>query len=160
LVVASLLPDAASAAEPALTLEAVKRAPAKVVPAEGAETPPEVKVVRDWSGPLCRSRIVNEGKKPIRVKEIVLFDLPHVLPPEAGLYGEGFTMQSMTTGTLGKPIQTGMNFGRRAKTPQPEDAILVHGLLGLHPAEGVHILLAFTSCHRFLGRFVIRPKSI
>jgi alpha-galactosidase len=160
LFVAALLPAAASALEPALTLDAVKRAPAKVVTAEDTEAPPEVKVVRDWSGPLCRSRIVNEGKKPIRVKEIVLFDVPHALPPETHLYGEGFTMQSLTTGTLGKPTEAGMNFGRRAKAPQPEDAILLHGLLGLHPSQGDHILLAFTSCHRFLGRFVVRPKSI
>jgi alpha-galactosidase len=160
-LVVGLLSTAASAAlEPALTLDALKRAPTKVVTAEDAEAPPEVKVACAWSGPLCRTRIVNEGKKPVRVKEIVLFDVPNAFPPQTRLYGEGFTMQSLTTGTLDKPVESGFNFGKRSKAPQPNEAIIVHGLLDLHPAEGGHILLAFTSCRRFLGRFVVKPKSI
>ena len=33
--------------------------------------------------------------------------MPHALPPETHLYGEGFTMLSQTAGTLGKPTDLG-----------------------------------------------------
>src|SRR5690242_5569865 len=74
-------------AEPALSLDAVKGAPASVRTADGTAAPAAVKVVRNWSGPLCRSRLVNTGDKPVRVNEILLFDVPHALPPETHLYG-------------------------------------------------------------------------
>jgi alpha-galactosidase len=157
LLVAGLLP---AAAEQPLTLDAVKRAPAKVVPADAAEAPPEVKVVRDWSGSVCHTRIVNEGKKPVRIKEIVLFDLPHALPVETRLYGEGFTMLSQTHGTLGKPLDMGLTDRKHYKIPQPDDATTVYGLLTLHPPQGDHTLLAFASCRRFIGRFYVLPRSI
>ena len=104
LLVATLSPAVASAA-PALPLDAVKQAPASVVTADGTPAPADVKVVRDWSGAVCRARVVNDGKAPVRVKEVVLLDLPHAYPPETHLYGEGFTMLSETTGTLGQPVE-------------------------------------------------------
>src|SRR5262245_145075 len=57
-----------------------------------------VKLIRDWQGDICRSRVVNEGRQPLRVREIVLFDVQHGLPPETALYGEGFQMLSQTAG--------------------------------------------------------------
>src|SRR5262249_1554775 len=36
----------------------------------------------------------------------------------------------------------------------------LYGLMTLTPPEGDHVLLAFTSCRRFIGRFYVRPKSI
>jgi alpha-galactosidase len=159
LLVAALHPAAAFAA-PTLTLDAVKQAPASVVTADGTPAPAEVKVLRDWSGPVCRARLVNDGKAPVRVKEVVLLDVPHAYPPETHLYGEGFTMLSETTGTLGKPVDMGLTDRKHYKIPQPEDATTVYGLLTLQPPGGEHALLAFTSCRRFIGRFYVRPKSI
>src|SRR5437588_567617 len=102
-----LLLAAGLSAAPSLTPDAVRQAPARVVAAGGAATPAAVRVVRDWSGPLCRSRLVNDGPAPVRVQEVVLFDVPHALPPETALYGEGFTMLSQTGGTLGHPADLG-----------------------------------------------------
>jgi alpha-galactosidase len=143
-----------------MTLETVRRAPAAVVPADTDQAPPEVKVVREWSGSLCRARLVNEGKTPVRIKEVILFTVPHALPPETHLYGEGFTMLSQTTGTLGKPIDMGLTDRKHYRIPQPKGATVVYGLLTLQPPGGEHTLLAFTSCRRFVGRFYLWPKSI
>jgi alpha-galactosidase len=143
-----------------LTLDALRQAPATVVPADGAEVPADVKVVRDWTGSLCRTRLVNGGKAPVRVREVVLFDVPHDLPPETHLYGEGFTMLSETTGTLAHPVDMGLTDRKHYKIPQPEDATVVYGLLTLSPAADTNLLLAFTSCRRFIGRFYVRSHSV
>jgi alpha-galactosidase len=150
----------AAAGEPRLTLEAVKRAPAKIVAADGATAPDAVRVVREWSGSLCRARLVNEGKVPVRVHEVVLFDVPHALPPETHLYGEGFTMLSQTTGTLGKPVDMGLTDRKHYRIPQPAGATTVYGLLTFWSPGGDHDLMAFTSCRRFIGRFYVRPHSV
>jgi alpha-galactosidase len=142
-----------------LTLGAVQRAPATVVAADTAEAPPDVKVVREWSGSLCRSRVVNHGKAAVRLREVVLFDVPHDYPPETHLYGEGFTMLSETAGTLAKPVDMGLTDRKHYRIPQPDDATVVYGLLTLSPPGG-HTLLAFTSCRRFIGRFDVRPRSV
>src|SRR5262249_25503229 len=39
-------------------------------------------------------------------------------------------------------------------------ATVVYSLLTLRPPEGESVLLAFTSCRRFIGRFYVRPKSV
>jgi alpha-galactosidase len=160
LFLAALRPAATAAEKPTLTLDAVRRASSSVVASEDVPAPAEVKVVRDWSGPLCQARLVNEGKKPVQVKEVILFDIPHAYPAETHLYGEGFTMLSQTTGTIGKPIDMGLTDRKHYRIPQPAGATVVYGLLTLWPGEGEHALLAFTSCRRFIGRFYVRPKSI
>jgi alpha-galactosidase len=143
-----------------ITMKTVQQAPAAVVPADGTTLPDGVKIVREWNGSLCRSRLVNDSKTPVKVKEVVLFDMPHNYPPQTHLYGEGFTMLSQTGGTLGKPIDMGLTDRKHYRIPQPADATVVYGLLTLSPAKNEHVLMAFTSCRRFIGRFYVRPKSI
>ncbi|HZY86150.1 MAG TPA: hypothetical protein VFE78_15050, partial [Gemmataceae bacterium] len=156
-LVLSLAGGAAQAA--GLTLEAVKRAPAAVVGADGAALK-DVRIVREWEGAICSSRVVNGGATPARVREVVLFEVPHDYPPETRLYGEGFTMLSQTAGTLGKPADLGLTDRKHYRIPQPTDATTVYGLLTLSPPGGEHLALAFASCRRFVGRFHVRPKSI
>src|SRR6185295_4867540 len=62
-----------------------------------------VEIVRDCDGSYCRARAVNRGSSAVRVKEIVLFDMPLAMPPQTALYGEGFQMLSQTGGTLAQP---------------------------------------------------------
>src|SRR5438094_8834 len=144
-----------------LTLDAIQKAPAAVIAADGKAAPPEVKVAREWTGPLCKAKLVNDGKTPIQIKEVVLLDIPHALHPETHLYGEGFTMLSQTGGTLAKPANIGgYADAKHYKIPEPGDATVVYGLLTLSPAEDDHLLLAFSSCNRFIGRFYVRPTSI
>jgi alpha-galactosidase len=161
LLAVSLWPGAALAdSDKALTRSAVERSPAKVVLADGSIAPADIRLVREWAGPLCRSRLVNGGKESVKVKEVLLLDVPHAYPPETHLYGEGFTMLSQTAGTIGKPADTGLTDRKHYKIPQPEDATVVYGLLTLWPRGGEPVLLAFTSCRRFIGRFYVRSKSI
>ncbi len=152
--------EAITAQRPAITLGDVEKAPARVELVEGGQLPEDVKIVREWTDGVCRSRLVNEGRVPVRIKEVTLCDIPHALPPETLLYGEGFTMLSQTTGTLGKPQDMGLTDRGHYKIPQPADATVVYGLLTLSPPGGEHYLFAFTSCKRFVGRFYVRPKSI
>jgi alpha-galactosidase len=145
---------------PPSVLDAVRDAPATVITAEGAKAPDHIRVVREWSGSFCRSRLVNDGKTPIKIKQVILFDVTHNYPPTTHLYGEGFTMLSQTGGTIGNPVDMGYADRKHYKIPQPEDATVLYGLLTLSPSDDDHLLMAFASCRRFIGRFYVRPKSI
>jgi alpha-galactosidase len=111
-------------------------------------------------GDLYQARLTNTGKTPVHVKEVSLFRIEHNLPEDTALYGESFQMLSQTAGTLGKPIDLAYDELKHYKIPQPADAKAVTGMLTLTPPGAETMLLAFTSCRRFNGRFFLRPKSI
>jgi alpha-galactosidase len=142
----------------ALDLDSLKASAGRVVPAGDGAGRNALRLTRKWDGPLCRSRLVNTGRAPVRIKEVVLFDVAHALPPETKLYGEGFQMLSQTGGTLGQPADLGdYSDAGHYKMPQPEGTRVVHGLLTLSPPGSDHRLLAFTSCRRFDGQLRLRP---
>src|SRR5262249_30597906 len=85
----------------ALSMQSVINAPGSIVSADKS-APPRVRLIRDWNGALCRSRVVNEGREPVRLKEVVLFDINLTLPPVTRLYAEGFQMLSQNGGTIGE----------------------------------------------------------
>jgi alpha-galactosidase len=145
---ASLLLAQRAGAAPNLT--ALRSAPWRVEP--GAK---ELKLERSWSGEFCKPKLVNTGRLPLRVKEVVLFSLPLDLPPDTHLYAESFQMLSQTAGTLGHPVDLGYSEPKHYKIPQPEGVTAASGLLTLTP-----FTLAFTSCHRFIGRFFLRERSL
>jgi alpha-galactosidase len=119
------------------------------------------KLIRDWQGDVCRSRVVNEGRRAVRLREIVLFDVLHGLPADTGLYGEGFQMLSQTEGTIGVPADLGdYTDAKHYKLPRPEGAAVAYGLLALAPVRGPRLLLAFTSCRRFSGEIRVTPASL
>jgi alpha-galactosidase len=140
---------------------AFRRAPARVVPVGGGPEPKGVDVVRDWQGDVCRARLVHRGAEPVRIQDVVLFDVAHALPPETRLYGEGFQMLSQTGGTLGQPLDLGgYTDARHYRMPMPADARTVYGLLLLTAPAGAHSLVAYTSCRRFVGQFRLREGSL
>jgi len=120
-----------------------------------------VKIIRQWIGPICRSRLVNSGPAAVKVKEVVLFDLELPLPAETRIYGEGFQMLSQSGGTLGRPTDLG-NYtdAKHYKLPTPEGAKVFYGLLTLADTRGNNSLLGFTSCRRFSGQFYLRGSSL
>ena len=136
-------------------------APSAVVPVDGSPELSQVKLIREWSGPLCRSRLLNQGNASVRVKEAVLFDLTLPLPAETRLYGEGFQMLTQTGGTLGQPENLG-NYtdAKHYKLPAPEGAKAFYGLLTLSESVGKNHLLAFTSCRRFSGQFYLNGSQL
>ena len=79
------------------------RSPGSVISSDGSRAD-GVELIRDWNGPLCRSRIVNHGITAVRVKHVVLVDADLKLPPATSVYGEGFQMLTQTGGTLAAPI--------------------------------------------------------
>jgi alpha-galactosidase len=118
-------------------------------------------VDRTWSGSICRSRLINDSRRPKKIREVVLFDVTHDLPADTRLYGEGFQMLSQTGGTLGQPVDLG-NYTdlKHYKLPEPPGARSVYGLLTLTSAADVRHAIAFGSCRRFAGKFNVRRSSL
>ena len=143
-----------------LDLETFSRAPWRVISADGLAAPATIQLTRSWTGTRCNLQLVNEGTAPIRVKEVVLFDIAHDLPGTTPLYGEGFQMLSQTGGTLGAIADLG-NYtdAGHYKMVEPAGARVVYNLLTLDGGAQHHVL-AFTSCRRFSGHFALSPGAI
>ena len=91
--------------------------------------------------------------------EVVLFDVPHALPPETHVYGEGFQMLSQTGGTIGQPADLGdYTDAKHYRMPQPADATVAYSLLDADaarwsaPRAGVLLLRAVSSAASRCGR--------
>ena len=116
-----------------------------------------IDLVREWNGPFCQSRVINRSRQPIRIKEIVLFDVELSMPSTTALYGEGFQMLTQTGGTIAAPVDFSQyTDARHYRIPEREGARAFFGLLTLTPPGEETTLLAFTSCARFSGKFVLR----
>jgi alpha-galactosidase len=124
------------------------------------ETTTALKLTGERKGDFYLPRLINTGKTAVHVKEVALFRIAHVLPDATALYGESFQMLSQTAGTLGTPVDLAYDELKHYKIPQPADAKVVTGMMTLTPPGGETMLLGFTSCRRFNGRFYLRPKSI
>ena len=136
-------------------------APSKVVPLSDGADVSRVKVERRWKGAVCQSQLANQGREPVRIKEVVLFDIKLTVPATARLYGEGFQMLSQTGGTLGQPADLG-NYtdAKHYKLPAPDGAKALYGMMMLSPSRDRNYLLAFTSCKRFVGQFYLNYPSL
>jgi len=144
-----------------LNPDAVCNAKSSIVLAGPAGAAGNLKLDRDWGGALCRSRLLNTGSAPAAIKEIVLFSIPHELPGDTPMYGEGFTMLSQTGGTISTPTDIGcLTDVGHYKIPKPDDATVAYGLLELSPPDAPHYVFAFTSCRRFVGKSYVRAHSI
>ena len=120
----------------------------------------DVTVTRNWSGDICRSRLLNAGREAVRVREVVLFDLDLGLPESTTLYGESFQMLSQSGGTLGAPKDLGSyTDAKHYKIPMPEGTSTYFGAMTLSPPDGRVFTLGFTSTRRFAGLFRLRPPS-
>jgi alpha-galactosidase len=152
-----------------LDLEALSRAPWRVTGADGTAAPPSVHLTRTWKGPRCELELINKGSTAIALKEVVLFDVVHDLPPSTPIYGEGFQMLSQTGGTLGEIADLG-NYtdAGHYKMAEPAGTRVVYNLLTIDGGRGSgrpttapsHRVLAFTSCRRFSGQFRLRPDRL
>jgi len=144
---------------------AVSDASWRVVTRDGSLAPSSVQVTRTWDGARCRSAVVNKGGSAVAIKDVVLFDVRHAMPPDTPLYGEGFQMLSQSGGTLGNITDLG-NYtdSKHYKLAEPPGTRVVYNLLTLTASASIgapeHHVLAFTSCRRFSGQFRLRPSSI
>jgi alpha-galactosidase len=145
-----------------LDLRSFINAPSAVIPTADSQNVKQVKLVRDWKNRFCNSRLINQGKDPVRIKEVVLFDLSlSSLSQNSNLYGEGFQMLSQTGGTLGQPADLGNYTDQKHyKMPTPPGARVFYGMMSVAPSASENHLLAFTSCQRFVGQFYLRGTSL
>src|SRR6185369_12179224 len=147
---------AAGTAAPPLDLSDLRGAQSLVIPSEPGASVADVRIERDGGPRRWHPRVVNRGKKPVRIREVIVFRLPHTLPAETQLYGESFQMLSQTTGTVGKPIDLGYSEPKHYRIPGPGDATIAAGLVTVTAPGRDSQALAFTSCRRFIGRFYLR----
>ncbi len=151
---------AASAAQASFDQRGFMAAPASVVPA-GTGDGSAIEVIREWKGPLCRSRVRNRGTHPVRIKEVVLFDVPVAVPADTKLYGEGFQMLTQTGGTLGSPFEfASYTDAKHYRLPASLVGRAYFGLLTLTPPGEVTRLMAFTSCRRFSGYMRVSERGL
>lgn len=146
-----------------LTLRNSLRAnpPARIVTTDPASPNQALVLERSWKGDLCRPVLRNRGRTPVRIREVVLFDVPLPLPPDTPFYGEGFQMLSQTAGTLGQPRDVGSYSDRgHYRLPEPEGFRTVYGLMTLAPTHGPRFLAGFASCHRFVGKFHVNADRL
>ncbi len=149
------------ASRPVFTPDSVRNAHPTVRLTDSPATDDQVEIRRDWQDNSCKVTLVNGGLRPVRVHEVVVASVPHGLPLETPMWGEGFTMLSQTGGTIGAPIDLGGYTDRQHyRIPQPADATTVYGALTLSPPGQPHVVLAFTSCRRFIGSFRIYRDRI
>jgi alpha-galactosidase len=135
-------------------------APARVIGVDGAPLS-NCRVERSWRNGVCQSTLINTGEEAVRVVRVELFEFKHGCAGAAALYGEGFQMLSQTGGTLAQPEPIGAYTDRKHyRIPEPDDAITVYNLLCLAPAADRHLLYGFSSSHRFVGRFHVRPATV
>lgn len=136
-------------------------APSIVVPLIDGTDVSRIKVSRRWNGATCRSHVTNQGRDPIKIKEVVLFDLNLSFPSSTRLYGEGFQMLSQTGGTLGQPSDLG-NYtdAKHYKLPAPAGAKAFYGMMMFSPSTRDNHMLAFTSCRRYIGQFYLNYPSL
>jgi alpha-galactosidase len=126
------------------------------LPAVARDPAPGVRVLRRWHGPFCTLRLQNRSRAHQRVREVIVWELDRRVAPETPLYAEGFQMLSQTGGTLGKPEPIGAYTDvKHYRLPEPAGAFTAYNLVHVG-----NLLLAFTSCRRFSGKFHLRPSSI
>lgn len=143
-----------------LDLKTLSASPSRTVTTSG-DAASDVDIERTWTGPVCRSRVVNRGRSPVRVAEVVLFDVPVQMPQATHLYGEGFQMLSQTAGTVASPQDLSQYTDvKHYKLPAPAGARVYYGLLTLTPPDDDTRALAFTSCRRFSGQLRTTANGI
>lgn len=136
-------------------LTKLHHAKCRVVLADGASAPGKVVTIgRVWKNDVCQLSIKNISASPLAIKEVVVFDLQHDLAGTTPVYGEGFQMLSQTGGTLATPEDWGDYTDRsHYKIAEPDSLRTVYGMLTLQPAASDRVLLATTSCNKFISRF-------
>ncbi|MET3879645.1 glycoside hydrolase family 36 protein [Chitinophaga sp. OAE865] len=139
----------------------LKQSPAKVITAAGTPADNGVSLQRTWSREICTMSVRNNSGKPVGIREIILFDFQHGLPGNTGIYGEGFQKLAQTGGTLDKPADLGTYTDRdHYKIPEPENMRTTYGMLTLQLQQNDRVLLATTSCNRFISRFSFDGRRI
>jgi len=109
-------------------------------------------------GDRLRVNIKNISGKPQRINEIALIAGEAPIPADTTYYGEGYHMLCQYRGDMQNTEIIGAygsdkKFFSLPDSPYDKDLQVAYYLLELTFAQGGHALLAFASCHKFLGKF-------
>jgi len=156
-------PPATSAptSSPIASLQArIIQAKPVVVLADGASAA-DLVVEGAWRDGSWSGSVRNSTATPQAIREIVLFEVDHGLAAETAVYGESFQMLAQITGTLAQPADLGTYPDRKHyRIPEPDGYRTASGLLTLSPAHDSSLALAFTSCHKFIGRIGFNQSRV
>ncbi|MGF7230907.1 glycoside hydrolase family 36 protein [Arachidicoccus sp.] len=122
-----------------------------------------IEIQREWQNNVCHSTIVNNGTRPVRISNIVLFEISKstLLDSNSHIYGEGFQMLSQLEGTLAHPRNvTGYSDQSHYRIIGPHHMTTAYGLFSLTMARGDYMVLGFSSCKKFIGRIAFSAKKI
>lgn len=122
-----------------------------VIASDATSDVEQLRLTARWQGGELRAALENVGVAPVAIKEIVVWETPHDFPGSTGIYGEGFTMLSTTSGTLGEPTWEHYRDSLHYRIPEPTDALTAYGMALLSPPGRGHLLIGFLSCKRFVG---------
>ncbi|WP_175632500.1 glycoside hydrolase family 36 protein [Pedobacter ghigonis] len=143
-------------------LSGLKQSKPIVILADGIQAnAATVLVNRIWKGKLCALSVKNTSRQALSIREVVVFDFNHGLSGNTPIYGESFQKLGQIGGTLAKPEDWG-SYSDRAhyKIPEPEGLRTAYGMLTLQPQQGNRLLVATTSCNRFISRFSFDAKRL
>jgi len=139
----------------------LKSSQPKVINSNGQLLEESVTVEIDFQGERISSTLSNNTDKPIRIKEVILFEIEHGWPKNSAFYGEGYTMLSQMSGTLSKMEDVGTYTDRgHYKLPEPKGFRSVYGMMRITPPQSETVVLGFSSCRRFVGRFDVNASHL
>lgn len=143
-------------------VDCIKTSSACAVLSDGTRADPAmVKIERVWKGNACTSRVRNTGQRVLRISRVDLFDCDHGLSGETPFYGESFQMLAQNGGTLAQPEDWGSNPDRtHYKLEEPEGLRTARNMMYVRPAGQDLVLMGFSSCRRFDGRFSFNAKRL
>ena len=129
--------------------------------AGGRAAPAGVELRRSCDGDRYSFILENKSRTDQCIKEVVLFDGEHSLPAESRFHGEGYNKISQMTGTLGQPEDVDPYTDRELyKLPEPAGFRTVYGMMSTTAPDGQCIVLGFTSCRRFVGKFNVNRERL
>ena len=141
--------------------ELLRTNPGESVLVQEGENAQGVVLQHRWNGNRCRWTLRNSSPETVHVRQVVLFDTPHRLSGNTPVYGEGFQMLSQTAGTLAKPQDVGSYTDRgHYRLLEPAGYRSVYGMIMVAPPGGERTLIAFSSCHRFNGKFHFNAQRL
>lgn len=143
-------------------LSGLKQSKPSVILANGSQADAATAIVsRIWKGNLCALSVKNTSGKSLAIREVIVFDFNHGLDANTPIYGESFQKLGQIGGTLAKPEDWG-SYSDRAhyKIPEPEGMRTAYGMLTLQSQKADRLLVATTSCNRFISRFSFDAKRL
>lgn len=128
---------------------------------DGSTGPAGLAIQLQTSGEALRATLHNQTTLSYKVSEVCLFDFDITLPSSTAFYGEGYTMLSQSGGSLAEITDIGSYTDRgHYRLPEPAGMRTVYGMMTLSPEPDIHILIGFSSCKRFTGRFHLNASRL